>query len=250
MLGKAGTHPAWLAALVLPSLLAGVLATHHLSLFPPRLEPRSIEFAAARAQLFVDSDPSPVGDASVNTAGLAQRALIFANFLATDVVQRAIARRLGISPASFAIHGQTVVQNPAVNPTQGPERANQLLDRDADSVLLFRNDQGSQIIQIFSQAPTLQRAMGLAAAAAAEVVRMVDRIQRAQHAGRSRHIILRQLGTVQGAVVNRGVGTVAALLIAGATWLALVIGLRGIVRMSRARADRLTGPPSPPIPQG
>jgi hypothetical protein len=224
-----------------------VLATHHLSMFPPRLTPRSIEFAAARAQLFVDSQPSPVGDASVNTAGLAQRALVFANFLGTDVVQRAIARRVGVSPGSFAIHGQTVVQNPAVNPTQGPERANELLDRDADSVLLFRNDQGSQIIQIFSQAPTVQRAVGLATAAAAEVVSMVKRIQRVQHASRSRQVILRQLGTVQGGVVNKGVATVGAILIAVATWLALVMGLRGAARMSGARADRLAGPPSPPI---
>ena len=87
------------AVSVLLALVAALWSVQQISLFPPRLESRSLEMATASTHLVVDMPRSAVLDLRNDTymlESLTNRTVLLGNVIANGSVRQYIARRTGV----------------------------------------------------------------------------------------------------------------------------------------------------------
>ncbi len=99
--------------------------------------------------------------------------------------------------------------------------------------LRFENNPNLPIISVFAQAPTVDEAKALAAAAPAALHHYVSDIQRQQDTPKDDQVVITRLGQATGGVVNKGANLQISLLVFIAVligWCLLLIPAQTIAR--------------------
>jgi hypothetical protein len=230
-----------LAAAVV-SVIAAAAIAYHVTVWPPSIKDAKLRIATAQTQILLDSPRSTIGDLSSPVEPLASRAEIYTQFLQTEEVRARIAKVTGLPAGSFAVEGQT----DGVSPVTGQDqRAAELLTESPGARVFFRSENGSPIISIFTQAPTMTTAVGLANGAAKAIGSYVTHLQKRQQIPGVSRLQIDRLGRAHGGVINGGVGRVQVALTAAGFFIVLCVALliwSNVlldIRRARRRGDRL-----------
>jgi hypothetical protein len=237
-----------LVALGVPiALLAALLSVYRVGLAPPSLASRTNVFATASTQILVDTPASAFADLESSLEPLETRANVFARFLASPAAVTLIAERAGLPVDAVEAQGPYDLNLPVFQqePT-AEQRSSQIVGEGARYRLRFDNNPDLPIISVFSQAPSSEEAIALAAAAPAALRAYIDRLQEQQRTPAARQVKVRRLGDATGGVVNEGANLqIAALVFVAvlAGWCMLLVPAQTIARGWReAREPDGSGP--------
>lgn len=223
------------------ALIAAICSAFTISIFPPKLTPRTNTFATASTQILVDTPQSAFGNLEEEVEPLNTRAAVFARFLASPLAITLIAREAGL-PAN-AIEGQGPYEQNLPVFEQEPtaeKRSSQIIGERALYRLRFENNPDLPIVSVFAQAPTADEAHKLADAAPQALSSYINNIQESQKTPAKRRVIVHQLGDATGGVVNGGANVqIAALVffVVLVLWCLLLIPAHTIARGWRAAGD-------------
>ena len=241
-----------LLAVVAISALVGVLAagvnTGRVSLWPPGLKPAQLGVATAATQVFVDAGtPSMILRRDYVARAQTERAEFLGRVLTSPPLLDRIARRAGLPPDQVAGGAASTVDVPwALSEPASEQRASDILRSSKPYQLEVQARQTTPVLDIYTQAPSVDEARRLADAAVQALEDHLRGLVSAQGLGeREREgelVRLRQLGPARGSVVNGG----APIAIAVLTFLvafalscaALMLLLRLWVRAAPRRALR------------
>ena len=200
----------------------GALATQKkLTIWPPSVESKSLEYGAAQTQILIDSENTPIVNLTKDFDPLVSRAEIYAQLMTSAPIKKAIGRAAGV-PGSRIVTTSPVDPNQpsaAKEPTAG-RRGNQILAETVPLRLFFETQPDQPIITISSQAPTGQQAVELANAAVRGFKRYIALIQDEQQVPTNQRVVVSQLGPAVGGLVNEGANRAAAVL----AFLAMLVG--------------------------
>jgi hypothetical protein len=216
----------WMVALgVAVAATAAVLSVYRLE--GTKLEPRSLQHASAHTQVIVDSQPSVLGSVSQSFEPLASRAVVYSNFMTSPVVLGLIGRQVGLSGEQIYAAGPVSANEPRVEQEPTALRRNVEITGEPDPYRLNFESQGNlPTISINSQAPTTNKAVALANAAAVAMQRYVQGIETAGRIAPSSRVVIRQLGPATGGVVGAGIRkslAVMVFLVVFLLWCVLVL---------------------------
>jgi hypothetical protein len=239
-----------LAAVV--ALLGAALTAYDLRVMPPSLKSKELEVGSASTQLMVDSSRSPLVTLDDDFEPLAERAGIYARFMASPPVRNAIAEAVGLPP--YAISAESPdAGNPAEAEANGEAPTNitapDLVEGVPYRLVFFPR---GNIVTIFAQATTPAEAERLADGAVVGFQKYVARLQETQRIPARARVQLRQLGEARGGLINEGVSRNLAILtffgLFGAGCV-LILVLANVARGWRAaRAAELGVPEAVPYP--
>lgn len=202
----------WLVPVAIVAAIAATMVAYHVSIFPPQLESRSIEFGAADTELLVDSARSSLTDAAIPLDALGSRAQVYAELLRSEPVRQLIGDEAGIPWRELVVDG--FASDGANVGLQGQpsatERAAELASQGNNDQLFFRVEPGQPIIQLTAQAPTAEGAERLVQGAAVALPAYIDSLQVERGVSGGSRVQLTQLGLPNGALVNRSADLVMA----------------------------------------
>jgi hypothetical protein len=213
---------------------AAMLSVNTLSLFPPKLTPRTNVFATASTQLLVDAPDSAFADLENDLTPLETRASVFARFLATPAAIELISQYSGVNADEIEAAGPYDINLPVIDqePTAG-QRSSQIIGEGALYRLRFENNPVLPIVSVFAQAPTEKEALALADAVPKALITYIERIQAKQQTPRNRRVVIRKLGNAIGGVVNKNanieIGLLVFFVVFGA-WCMLLVPAHTIAR--------------------
>jgi capsular polysaccharide biosynthesis protein len=231
-----------LAAII--AIAVAVVNTYAVSLSPPSLDNKNIEYATASTQLLIDSPRSALADTRVDIAPLSRRAEIFGDFLDSAPVRDEIGRQLGAARRPIAVIGGSTGGSTGSEPT-ADERNQQLVGEGRLQQVVFSTNADSPIINVLAQAPTVDEANALALASARAVVKFVDDLQRRLETPDVSQVDIRVLGQPRSALVNEGANLTVAVLTAAGLFLLLCLVILLVDRLTaelRASRSRETRP--------
>jgi hypothetical protein len=235
----------------LVALLAAGWSVGKISLFPPGVKLRTLQIAAASTQLLVDSSKSAALDTTVNTVSLQEmtnRAVLIGNVMASEPLRSYIMRRAQLpTGAVLQISGPVTPAFPRDLTTAAPRSPTDLLKSPNAYRLYITSNPTVPVLDLYAEAPTPAEASQIANGA---IQGMRDYLQ--AEAGQQRipadqEVILNQLGTAHGGIINPGISIELGLLsftlmfiaAAGTTlWLARVRA--GWRRETKLRKRRLS----------
>jgi polysaccharide biosynthesis protein PslJ len=231
----------WAQAICVVTLLAifaGIFAGNRLT--SDGLKPRNIEFATAKNQLLVDTDPSMLVDADSNWLGTTKLALTYTLYLKTNAAREAIGQAIGVHAGAVASSGPFTTlldrTNLAVRVPQPPSPEKRLYR------LVIDVAPNRPLVTLYGQAPNTREAKAIVDTARELLIESVNSQQASFHLPDGSKAVLRPLGETEGGMVNPG----ARLQFMGFAFaFVLVGGLLGYVWMRRrreARASRVRQP--------
>jgi hypothetical protein len=222
------------ALVVLAAVISGLALAYRVSVFPPSLHSkRTIEYGAASTQILVDARSSAIGDLRYDLTPLVARAGVLARLATTGEVADALARQLGLPLNSIDIQG------PTVNPSQvaaagAAQRSSQLLGEASGYRVKADTDGTLPVINVFTQAPTADRAIALANATFIVLGKVVDSAQVSAATPPATQARLIQLGRAKGGVVNPGASKQLAAIATIGVLIGGVILILVVSRFARA----------------
>jgi hypothetical protein len=227
----------WAQAICVVTLLAtvgGILAGYRLT--SDGLTPRNIEFATAKNQVLVDTDPSMLVDPNSNWLGSTKLALTYTLYLKTDAAREAVGEAVGVHGDQVASSGpfSTLLDrtNLATRLPQPPAPEKRLYRLVID-VSPYR-----PLVTLYGQAPTTREAEAIADAARALLIHSVGTQQTTFEVPDDAKVVLRPLGPTEGGLVNPG----ARLQLMGFVFaLVMAVGLFGFGWRGRGRRRRELG---------
>lgn len=229
-----------LRAGVLASAVVGLIAAfwsvERISLSPLRVQPRSLETAAASTRVLVDTPQSLVLDLSVqinDINSITDRALLVTNVMASAPVRRYIARRSGVRTAALQVASPVTKEWPRALAQTGTKRSvTDILDSPDQYRLSLRSNPTVPLIDVYAQAPTSRAAEQLANGAVAGMQDYLRELGAKQAVPASGQVHLEQLGRAQGEVINDG----ASLKVAALSFLvAFAMSCLAALSLSRVR---------------
>jgi hypothetical protein len=227
----------WAQAICVVALLAtvgGILAGYRLT--SDGLAPRNIEFATAKNQVLVDTDPSMLVDPNSNWLGSTKLALTYTLYLKTDAAREAVGEAVGVHGDQVASSGpfSTLLDrtNLATRLPQPPAPEKRLYRLVID-VSPYR-----PLVTLYGQAPTTREAEAIADAARALLIHSVGTQQTTFEVPDDAKVVLRPLGPTEGGVVNPGA---RLQLMAFVFALVMALGLFGYGWLGRRRRRRQMG---------
>lgn len=171
----------------------------------PSLQPRPVTYASASTQLLVDTPQSSLADLAQNIDPLQARATVLANLMASPAFLDLVGRQVGLSGSQIYAAGPVDPMLPRTQQEPTDLKRNvQLTGETAPYRLNFNSDPNVPEIGVYTQAPTVKMAVGLANATAVALRQYIATADNTGVPSRSRATI-RQLGQANGAVVNGGV---------------------------------------------
>ncbi len=210
-----GRRP-WVAASLVLALLMGVWSVVQISVIPPRLTPRSLQMATATTHVVVDTPRSSILDLSQDTYvldALRQRAIVLGNVPAQGAVQMAIAHRAQVPVDSLQVTPPlTPTQPRVVEGSSNQKHATDIFASTDQYRISIQTNPTVPIMDIYSQAPTAQKAEIMANAVVDELRAYLARVALAQGTPKADQISLVQLGRANGAVINDGIKWQVGLL--------------------------------------
>ena len=232
-----------LLAAVLAAILALVL-TFQVSLMPPRLHNKGIEYANAKTTLLVDAEQSPLADTEADIQPLVQRAQVLAASFTSYPLRIQIASELGVPLDDVAV---TTLGAGSSREPAAAERSSQLSAEGAKFQVTYLPTPDTPVITVFAQAPTVALATRLADAAGAAARDYVHN-QVVRTTARPDRVVVRQVARSVGGVVNPGANIQAAIaigLVAFAFVLFALLTIRRVIidvaRLRIAPEDRAAG---------
>ena len=226
----------WVAASLVLSLLMGVWSMVQISVIPPRLTPRSLQMATATTHVVVDTPRSSILDLSQDTyvlEALRQRAIVLGNVPAQGAVRMAIARRAQVPVDSLQVTPPlTATQPRVVEGSANQKHATDILASTDQYRISIQTNPTVPMMDIYSQAPTAQKAEIMANAVVDELRVYLARVAVAQGTPEADQISLVQLGRANGAVINDGIKWQVGLL---AFVLTFSVACATVILFSRVR---------------
>jgi hypothetical protein len=205
-------RPRLLALGALIAAVAGILSVY--SFNGGKLKASSLQHSAANTQVLIDSHSSALGSDSQSFEPLAARAHVYASFMVSPAFLSAVGKQVGLSGAQLYATGPVNQNEPraVLEPTE-LKRNTQVTGETTPYRLAFESQEGVPTITINSQAPTTGQAVALANAAAVGLQQYVA--SAASSAGIPEHsqIVIRQLGSATGSVVDGGISKSLALMV-------------------------------------
>jgi hypothetical protein len=223
--------------------MAGILAGYRLT--GDGLQARNIEFATAKNQILVDTDPSMLVDDDSNWLGSTKLALTYTLFLKTDAAREAVGQAVGVHADAVASSGPftTLVDrtNLAVRVPQPPAPDKRLYR------LVIDVAPDRPLVTLYGQAPTTREAKAIAEAARSLLVHSVGSQQASFAVPEESTVVLRPLGPTEGGVVNPGASTQFMGLVFAVVMLIGLFSFGWITRQRKLRKLRGTWTPRPPV---
>jgi hypothetical protein len=227
----------WAQAICVVALLAtvaGILAGYRLT--SDGLAPRNIEFATAKNQVLVDTDPSMLVDPNSNWLGSTKLALTYTLYLKTNAAREAVGEAVGVHGDQVASSGpfSTLLDrtNLASRLPQPPSPEKRLYR------LVIDVSPYKPLVTLYGQAPTTREAKAIADAARDLLIHSVGTQQTTFKVPDDATVVLRPLGPTEGGLVNPG----ARLQLMGFVFaLVMAIGLFGFGWLGRRRRRRELG---------
>ena len=227
---------AGVAASLLLALLASVWSVEKISLAPPSLSPRSLEMATAATHVVVDTPTSALLDLRRDTyslEGLTNRAVLLGNVMASDSVQRSIARRAGVPADVLRVEAPLTSEQPRPRVEAGQEKQTADILKSTDQYRLsIQANPTVPVLDIYSQTPTAESAARLANAAVDELKAYISGLATEEETPAKEQIRLVQLGRAEGAVINGSVHWQVLLL---AFFLTFAVSCATVLFLSRVR---------------
>ena len=229
--------PLGVVASILLAAFAAAWSVAHVSVLPPRLEPRELEMATAYTQVVVDTPHSVVMDLRQGTYDLAplkNRAVLIGTLMASAPVRAYIARRAGIPSERLHVAAPRTPEQPRPVDKSGSKRGPRELLRSTDQYRLeIQANPSVPILNVTTQAPTAKAAKELANAAVSGLDDYLGRVAATEKTPRNMRVEIRQLGAAEGTVINRGI----QLQVVGVVFI-LVLALSCAVTILLARVRR------------
>jgi hypothetical protein len=194
-------------ALVL-GLSAALWSVKDVSLFPPGVQPRSLEMAAASTRIFVDSPKSSVLDLQMSTndiQGATNRALLIANVMASAPVRQYIARRAHAPAEQLQIASPVTPRFPRPLTTSRTPKTGDIARSPDEYRLSLTANPTVPIVDVYAEAPTAEAAQQLANGAVDGMRDYVRDLGAKQQVPSAQQVTLEQLGRAKGGVIDKGV---------------------------------------------
>ncbi len=228
------------AASLAIAIVSAVASISHITLLPPKLEPRAIEQAGAVAHVLVDLERSRIADrrAAITYFELSKtRTNLLATLMASAPVLEHIARRAHVPPDQIAV--VSPITGPMAEPVS-EQRARQIALEGRPYRLEIQAGAGGQVLDIYTQARSVPAAKRLADASLPGLHDYLRASTGGEDGGHS-PIALEQLGPARGAMLtagNRAKLAALAFMLAFAVALAALHGLVAIAQRRRAAPSR------------
>jgi hypothetical protein len=201
---------------VLIATFGALSVSYRIGLLPPKLEPRSLQMAAASTEVLVDTPTSVVLDLRQGTSdidALTNRAVLIGNVMASAPVLAYIGRRAGV-PGEF-IRATTPRTPNAPRPFATPQtkrKASDLLASTNQYRLSIDANPTVPFLRIYAQAPTARAAGQLANASVDGLRDYLVQVAREQGIPSADQVRVEQFGRAHGTVINGGVSVQATVI--------------------------------------
>ena len=176
---------------------------------------RDTQVGGAATHVLLDGQRSWILDpmaSNTDFIGLAARAELLGNLIASPPVLERVGRRIGVPPSQIAAVSRTTANVTAVmREPDSEQRANQIVASRKRYRLETQADPARPILNVYAQAPSAAAAERLADAAVAEL-RAYVASRSASAASNHRPLKLEQLGRARGGVINGGTSAQIAVL--------------------------------------
>ena len=215
-------HPTWIGAAIVVSALVALSTGWDVSLAGIQKQTRTA--AVARAEFLVDSERSSLVHLTQETAPLTTRAEIYAQYMRSNAVRLAIARRAGLSPGLLTVDSPTTAAEGTQNiPRPRPARAVEVREEGRRYRIAFTAQPELPVVTITGQAPTATEAIDLVHAAVDSFARYINELELAEQAPpgaidqrapipRVEHTRIVPLGSTVAGIINGRADMAVALL--------------------------------------
>ena len=209
-------HRLGAALCLLLAVFVALWACYKISLFPPKLTPRSLEMAAASTHVLVDTPTSTLLDLKQGTYSLtsmSNRALLLGDIMASAPVREYIARRAHVPAGAVKIVTPLTPSQPRpIADSQEQKHTSDIAASTDQYRLNVQADPTVPMLNISAQAPTADAASALANASVDGLRDYLAQIGRTQNIGAARQVRISQLGRARGGVINGGIRIKVGLL--------------------------------------
>jgi hypothetical protein len=184
--------------------LASLLVAYRISLDPPALHPREVEFSVAKAEVLIDTPVSQVGDLRQNfylplTPEIAVTDALYAK---SDGVLQAAAAAAGIPGQEVSASGPfTLLLNRTNVVAKGPPTSPNI---NKNYRLLVDVDGANPMITLYGQAPTTRTAIAIVSTVRDMLIQEVAHQEKIFPLPAAVRVVLRPLGPVTGGAVDPG----------------------------------------------
>lgn len=196
---------------VLIAAVAATLSVYRLD--SSGLTARSLQYSSASTQVFVDTPSSVLGNLTPSFEPLQARATVYANFMASPTFLTLVGQKAGIPGDQIYAAGPVDPSVPRVveEPT-AVQRNVEITGETTPYRLNFNDDPNLPTIGIYAQAPNTAQAIQLANASAVGLEQYVASLQSAGNTPPQARVVIRQLGSANGGVVDGGISKSLALM--------------------------------------
>ena len=221
------------------ALIVAVLSVYRVDGFG--LKSRSLQYSSATTTVFVDTQSSVLGNVTQTLEPLQTRATAYANFMASPTIVGLIGQQVGISGAQIYAAGPIDPNVPRI--VQEPTAVKRNVEITVESTpyrLNFDNDPNVPTIGSYAQAPTTKQSIALANAAASSLAQYVSNVQASDQTPAQSRVVIRQLGSATGGVVDGGISKALATIVFIVVFLLWCVSMLIAVRFReywRASAD-------------
>lgn len=214
--------------------IAAILLTFQISLSPLSLRPKALQLGVAGTSVLVDGAASSLGTVHGDSKRFDNLAGDYAELMNSQPIIAPIARAIHVNPDEIGVQVQITNRVPlSQSQPLEPQVGTQILATRRHYYVVARVNSGTQIVQLYAQAPSGSKAITMVRAAVASLHSYVRAAERSAHVPRSDRIVIRPLGHIYGRTLNRHVSEEAAVLIVVVGWvlaMIAVITLRGQAR--------------------
>ena len=219
------------------ALVAAGVNVGAISLFPPKLSTSNLQVSTAVSHVMVDSPGTSIVKRKVlpqDMDTLVRHAELMGRVMISPPVTDRIARRAGVPPDEFAGVGRTTAFVPIALTEPGSEqRASEIAWSKRPYRLEVQARPTSPILDVYTQAPSVEQAQRLADEAAAGLRDYLRSVGDDQGVPEADLVALRQLGKARAGIANGG----SAVVIGGLTFMVAFVlsgaGLLGLVALRR-----------------
>jgi len=208
------------------AVIAALLITFHFSLSPLSLRPRALQLGVAGTSVLVDGATSSLGTVHGDSKRFDNLAGDYAELMNSDPIIAPIARAIHKNPDEIGVQVQITSRVPlSQSQPLEPQVGTEILATRRHYYVVARVISGTQIVQLYAQAPSGRMAITMVRAAVASLQDYVRASERAAHVPRSDRIVIRPLGHIYGRTLNRHVSEEAAVLIVVLGWVLAMIAI-------------------------
>lgn len=221
----------WLAVGLVVSLVCALVSVYQVTLLPPKVVERSLQYSSASTQAFVDAPDSVAADIASQPAPGISRAVIFANLMASPGALRLVGRDSGIPSDQIWAAGPVdpTQQRVVVEPTVA-KRSVQVVGEQQPYRIEFLADPNLPVISVYTQAPTTPQAIALANGSIRALDQFVHQLQLRQHIPAAASVTIRTIGQASGGLANGGITKKLAGFVFVVTFVAwcvlILLGIR------------------------